>query len=423
MAREDGESASTRAKTAPDPEDPRKPDSPTDIEKPSWAYIAKKTLREFSTDHGTDLAASLTYYATLAVFPALLAFVSIIGLFGDAEKTTNQLLGFAEGLIPPSTLDVIRAPIENLAQSDSAGFALVIGILGALWSASGYVGAFSRAMNRIYGIQEGRPIWKLRPITLLVTVLAVLVAVIAAILIVLSGPIAENVADAIGLGETPLIVWNIVKWPVVAFLAVLVVAVLYYATPNVQQPKFRWMSVGSLAALLVWLIASLGFAFYAANFSNYNATYGSIGGVIVFLLWIWISNLALLFGAELDAELERGRELQAGIAAEETIQLPPRDTRVSDKQAKQHEKDVAAGRSLRKQIAPDGPPPPPQRTLSKRQLKERQEERTRERKERAAQEKGLKRATAAIHATLVTQQTSIRNPAPGKKQRKAKRRK
>lgn len=347
MAEPQGQSASEREETAQNPDDARKPDSPQELTKPSWKYVLRKTLREFSTDQCTDLAAALTYYATLALFPAMLAFVSLLGVFGNAKKTTNSLLNLASGLVPSSTLDVLREPINNLTHSPAAGLALVVGILGALWSASGFVGAFGRAMNRVYSIQEGRPIWKLRPVNLLVTVIAVVVAVIAAALIVLSGPVADQIGSALGLGPAAVLIWSIVKWPILLVLAILTIAVLYYATPNVKQPKFKWMSVGALVALLVWAIASAGLGFYAANFSSYNATYGSIGGIIVFLLWIWISNIALLFGAELDAELERGRELQAGIEAEETIQLPPRDTKKSDKAAEQHAKDIRIGRDLR----------------------------------------------------------------------------
>ncbi len=342
------EQAIEREKTAPDPEDPRKPDSPGDITKPSWLYVLRKTAREFGSDQCTDLAAALTYYGTLALFPALLAFVSLVGLVGDAQQTTDALLDLANGLMPTGMLDYLRGPIENLTTSPAAGFALVTGVIGALWSASGFVAAFGRAMNRIYAIEEGRPFWKLRPVTLLVTVVAVVLAAIAAVLIAVSGPVAEQVGSALGLGETVLTVWNIVKWPVLAAIAVIIIAVLYYATPNIQQPKFRWMSVGALVALIVWALASVGFAFYVANFSSYNETYGSIGSVIVFLLWIWIANIALLFGAELDAEIERGRQLQAGIEAEENIQLPPRDTKQSDKKAEQHAKDVRAGRRLRR---------------------------------------------------------------------------
>jgi membrane protein len=347
VAEEEGERASSRAATAVDPDDSRKPDSPAEVTAPSWKYVLRKTLREFTTDQCTDLAAALTYYGTLAVFPALLAFVSILGLVGNAKKTTNSLVSLLDGVVPAGALKSVRDILDNLTQSHAAGLTLVVGIVGAIWSASGYVNAFSRAMNRIYSIQEGRPIWKLRPVTLLVTVIALVVAVLAATLLAVSGPIAQQIGDSIGLGGAVVIVWNIVKWPILVFLAVLILAVLYYATPNLKMPKFRWMSIGSLVALLAWALASLAFVFYAANFSKYNATYGAIGGIIVFLLWAWISNNALLFGAELDAELERGRELQAGMEAEENIQLPPRDTRQSNKKAEKHEKDVRIGRELR----------------------------------------------------------------------------
>ncbi|NQX10554.1 YihY/virulence factor BrkB family protein [Microbacteriaceae bacterium VKM Ac-2855] len=339
--------SSTREKTAPEPDDSRKADSPTDITKRSWLYVAKKTLREFGADQCTDLAAGLTYYAVLALFPGLLAVVSVLGLFGAAEKTTDTVLELMQNLASPQAVEVLRGPVESLTTSPAAGIAFVTGIVGAMWSASGYVGAFGRAMNRIYGIDEGRPIWKLRPTMLGVTVFTVILIVIGALILVLSGPVASAVGDVVGLGESTLLVWNIAKWPVLGVIAVVVIAVLYYWAPNIRQPKFRWMSLGSLLALVIWLAASIGFGLYVANFSNYDRTYGSLGAVIVFLLWLWITNLALLFGAEFDAELERGRELQAGIAAEETLQLPPRDTTASDKKAKQHEQDVTDGRWLR----------------------------------------------------------------------------
>lgn len=347
MPKVQGESASKRERTAVDPDDPRKPDELSEITKRSWIYVAKKTAREFGADQATDLAAGLTYYGVLAVFPALLAFVSLVGLFGDPAETTKSLLDLAGGLVPESTVKSIDGPLKELAASPAAGLTFVVGVAGALWSASGYVAAFSRAMNRIYSIQEGRPFWKLRPVTLGVTVLAIALAVVAALLVTVTGPVAQQIGDTLHLGQTVVVVWDIVKWPVLAFLAILIVAVLFYATPNIQQPKFRWMSLGAAVALLVWVLASAGFAFYAANFASYNKTYGSIGGVIVFLLWVWISNLALLFGAELDAELERGRELQAGLKAEDTIQLPPRDTRVSDKALKTRQKDIEEGKRIR----------------------------------------------------------------------------
>jgi membrane protein len=202
-------------------------------------------------------------------------------------------------------------------------------------------------MNRVYEVDEGRPFLKLRGTMLGVTLLAVVIVALLAGMLVLSGPVSEAVGGAIGLSGTFLAIWNIAKWPVVVALVIVIIAVLYYATPNVKQPRFRWMSIGSFIALVIFILASLGFAFYVANFGNYNKTYGALGGVIVMLLWLWILNMSLLFGAEFDAEMERGRQLQAGIKAEETIQLPPRDTRKSEKLQKQEEEDIRHGRELR----------------------------------------------------------------------------
>ena len=245
-------------------------------------------------------------------------------------------------------MNLLRPPIEQLVQSPSAGVALITGALAALWSASGYVGAFGRAMNRIYEIDEGRPVWKLRPLQLVLTLAGLLLAAAVAFMLVVSGPVAEAVGNAIGAGSVAVTVWNIAKWPVILVCVVLAVAVLYYATPNVKQPKFRWISVGAGFAILMWIVASVLFGLYVANFGSYNKTYGTLAGVIVFLLWLWITNLALLFGAELDAELERGRQLQAGLPAERDIQLPPRDTRVLDKNEKAEEKDIERAEELRR---------------------------------------------------------------------------
>ena len=281
------------------------------------------------------------------MFPALLALVSLLGIFGQAEKTTAAMLEIVQGIAPGAALDVIKQPIEELASSSTAGFTLILGILTALWSASGYVGAFGRAMNRIYEVDEGRPFIKLRGAMLAVTLTTVIIVALTAAMLVLSGPVAEAVGNAIGLGGVFLTAWNILKWPVVVLLVIAVIAILYYATPNVKQPKFRWMSLGSFIALMIFVLASLGFGFYVANFGSYNKTYGAIGGVIVMLLWLWILNMSLLFGAEFDAEMERGRQLQAGIEAEETIQLPPRDTKQSDKLQVREEEDIRRGRDLR----------------------------------------------------------------------------
>ncbi len=345
---EDIESDSAeRERTAPSPDAAAKPDSPDDLARPTWGYALRKTVREFMDDQCTDLAAALTYYAVLAMFPAAIALLSLVGLVGQQQQTVDTLLQILRDIGASSAADTLEPTLTQLASSQGAGLALVIGLATALWSASGYVGAFGRGMNRIYEIDEGRPIWKLRPTMLLVTLITVVLAAIVAVGLVLTGPAAEAVGRAIGLESTAVTVWSIAKWPVLLAVVVLIVALLYYATPNVKQPKFRWISVGAIVAIVVWIVASAAFGFYVANFSSYDKTYGSLAGVIAFLLWLWITNLALLFGAELDAEMERGRQLQAGIAAEEEIQLPPRDTRKSDKAAAKQQKDIERGRRLR----------------------------------------------------------------------------
>ncbi len=324
-----------------------KPDSPTDLHKRSWKYVLQKTIREFSSDQCTDIAATLVYFGVLALFPGLIAVFSLLGVVGQSDAAASTVLDIVGQVAPGGTSETLREPIEQLASSPGAGFALVTGIVLAIWSASGYVGAFSRAMNRIYEIDEGRPFWKLKPAQLLLTVITVALVTLAALLLVLSGPVAQAVGDALGLGDVAVTVWNIAKWPVLLAVIVVILAILYYGAPNAKQPKFRWISVGAIVAIVILAIATVGFGIYIANFSNYDRTYGSLAGVIVFLLWLWIANLAILFGAELDAELERGRQLQAGIAAERDIQLPPRDTKKIEKNREQEEKDVAEGRRLR----------------------------------------------------------------------------
>jgi membrane protein len=338
--------SSTREQDKVEPEDDSKPDSPTDISGQGWLYVARKTMREFSKDQCTDQAAALTYYAVLALFPALLAIISLVSVFGQGPSTVDAIKQILSSTGAPAGGTLSKA-LTSISKTPGAGLALIIGLLSALWSASGYVGSFGRALNRVYGIREGRPVWKLRPVQLLVTLIAVVLVAIVLLSIVLSGPVATAVGKQIGIGSIPVTVWNIAKWPVMLAIVVFIVALLYYATPNIKQPKFRWISVGAIVAIVVWLVVSALFGFYVANFSSYNKTYGSFATVIVFLLWLWITNLALLFGAELDSELERGRELQAGVKAEEKVQLPPRDTKVSDKQDEKEKEDVARGRRLR----------------------------------------------------------------------------
>jgi membrane protein len=291
----------------------------------TWDTL-KRTVKEFREDNLTDWAAALTYYSVLALFPGLIVLVSILGLAGQHPQTTNALLDIVRDVGPESAVDTFRGPIEGVIDSSGgAGALLGVGLLGAIWSASGYVGAFIRASNAIYEVKEGRPFWKLRPLQIVVTLAMVLLLALIAIAIVLTGPLARAVGDVIGLGDTAVGAWGIVKWPVIVAIVMGMFAVLYYVAPNVRQPKLRWVTPGGVLAVLAWLVVSLAFGFYVANFGSYDKTYGSLGGVVVFLVWLWVSNLALLFGAEFDAELERSRELRAGLPAEESILLPPRE--------------------------------------------------------------------------------------------------
>ena len=327
-------------------------------------FLLRRTVREFLDDGGTDLAAALTYYSVLAMFPGLIALLALVGVFGQASTSVEKMLEVLSPLVSAETIERLRPTLSELATMEGAGLTLVLGLLGALWSASGYVGAFSRAMNRIYEVDEGRPFWRLRPMQIGVTVLTVLLSAVALAILIVTGPVAEAVGNAVGLGGNLVVLWDWLKWPVLALVVMVVVAVLYYATPNVSFTRFRVISAGAFVAILVWLVASVGFAVYVANFSSYNRTYGSVAGVVVALLWLWITNLALLFGAELDAELERGRQLQIGVAAEETLQLPVRDTRTIQKALARRAEDLARLRAIR--LAAAGPGDPADRPFGRR---------------------------------------------------------
>jgi YihY family inner membrane protein len=289
---------------------PPPPDSPTQMPGGSWKGVLRRTLREFKNDNLGDHAAALTYYSVLSVFPALLVLVSLIGLAG--RNTTQQLISNVGGAAPGTVRQIITNAIANLENSqNSAGALAVVGLLGALWSASGYVAAFMRASNTIYDVPEGRPIWKTLPIRIGVTALMMVLIAASAIGVVVSGGLAARTGQLLGLGSTAVAVWNIAKWPVLLLIVSLMFAILYWASPNVKQ-GFRWVTPGGLFAILLWIVASALFAVYVANFGHYNKVYGSVASVIIFLVWLWISNLAILFGAELNAELERGRAMAAG---------------------------------------------------------------------------------------------------------------
>jgi membrane protein len=286
-----------------------------------------RTIKEFRDDNLLDWGAALTYYAVLSIFPALIALISLVSLVMDPQSLIEALTDLIASVGPQSAVDTFEGPIESLARSrQTAGVLLGVGVLVALWSASGWVGAFFRASNTIYEIDEGRPFWKLRPLQLTVTLVIVLLLALLLIALVVTGPIASDVGGALGVGDTAVTVWNVVKWPVMLVVVMTMLALLYYSAPNARIPGFKWITPGGVAAVIIWLVASAGFAFYVANFGSYNKTYGTLGGVITFLVWLWLSNLAVLFGQELNAEVERSRELEQGMpGAEEEIQLPPRD--------------------------------------------------------------------------------------------------
>ena len=298
-----------------------------DLDRRSLWPALKRTVSEFQEDDLTDRAAALTYYGVLSMFPMLIVLVSLLGLFGDPQTTTQTVTDIVTELGPASAADTFTEPIESITRSEqAAGVLFVVGLVGALLAASGYVGAFIRASNKIYETDEGRPFWKLRPLQIAVTLVMVLLLAATALALVLTGPVVEAVAGPLGIGDTAVAAWKIAKWPALVLVVVTMISVLYYVAPNVKQTGFRWVTPGSVVALLLWVLASIGFAFYVANFGSYDETYGTLGGVITFLVWLWITNIAVLLGAELNAELERSRELEAGVPdAEREIQLAPRE--------------------------------------------------------------------------------------------------
>ena len=323
----------------------RAPESPTDLSKRSLFGTAKRTVKGFQDDNITDWAAALTYYAVLSIFPAMIALISLLGLIVDPATITRVITDTVRQLGPESAVDTFADPIETIATNQStAGVMLIVGVVVAIWTASGYIGAFMRAANSIYGREEGRPFWKLRPFQMLITLVLVLLAAIVVIALVVSGPVAEAIGSAVGLGDMAVTAWDYAKWPVLLVIAMFMLAVLYWSAPNAKPAGFRWVSPGAVLAIVLWVIASLGFAFYVANFGSYNKTYGALGGVIVFLVWMWITNIAVLLGAEVNAETERAREIESGVpGAEEDIKAPYRDA-PDDDEAKDKER-AAAGRT------------------------------------------------------------------------------
>lgn len=318
-----------RRSSAPPSAGLRRTVRPSGHSPPGWFAILKRAVAEFVEDGLTDRAAALTYYGLLALFPALIALVSLIGLIGDPKSTTSTLTEIIASIGPQSAVETFSGPIESIASNrGAAGFALVAGLAAALWSASAYVGAFIRASNVIYETPEGRPFWKLRPLQLLLTLAMILLFATIALALVLTGPIVDAVAEPIGVGGSAVDVWNVAKWPLVAAAFVLIIDVLYYASPNARLRGFRWVTPGNLVAIVAWIIASAAFAVYVANFGSYDKTYGTLAGFVVLMVWLWIGNLAILFGHQLNAERERSAEIEEGQpGAEEELQLEPRSER------------------------------------------------------------------------------------------------
>jgi membrane protein len=293
-------------------------------------------MTEFSEDNLTDSAAALTYYAVLSIFPALLAMISIVGLVFDPNTIIKVLTDVVSSIGPASAVDTFKGPIEGLTKSSgTAGIMLIVGIASALWTASGYVGAFMRASNVIYEVEEGRSFFKLRPLQMLVTLALVVLLALVLVSLVLTGPIAGAVGSAVGLSDAAVTAWNIAKWPVLFLVVIFMIALLYYASPNAKLGGLKTIFPGAALAIVVWLVASALFAFYVANFGSYNKTYGALGGVIIFLVWLWLTNVAILLGAELNAERERSKQLKENVpGAERELQLEERSEPKDKKKAR-----------------------------------------------------------------------------------------
>jgi membrane protein len=322
------EDRSEEGRRGPSPVDPVRADyAPEGADEGRGAFrILKRTVVELVEDNLADWAAALTYYGLLALFPALIALVAF-GLFADPAGATRTITDVVTQIGPDTAADTFSGPIESITSSSgTSGIMVAVGIAVAVWSASSYVGAFMRASNVVYETPEGRPIWKLRPLQLLITLVVLILAAITLVALVVSGPLAEAIGSAIGLSDAAVTVYDIAKWPILLGLVLTLVSVLYYASPNVKLRGFKWVTPGSVLAVVVWLLASGAFAFYVANFSSYDKTYGTLGGVVALLVWMWITNLAILFGHELNAERERALEIAEGVPrAARELQLEPRD--------------------------------------------------------------------------------------------------
>ncbi|MFZ3555622.1 YihY/virulence factor BrkB family protein [Streptomyces sp. BH055] len=309
-----------------EPRGREEPNDPTDLPARSWWAVLRRTGKEALDDELPDRAAALTYYGVLSLFPALLVLVSLLGVVG--ERATQGVLDNLRHLTPGPVRDLLNDAVEQLQdKGGSSGVVAAVSLLAAVWTASGYIAAFIRTANAVYDTEEGRPVWKLAPLRLVLTVALMVLLAASATIVVFTGPLAKRAGEALGAGDAALTTWNIAKWPVLLALMALMVALLFWRAPNVHGPGFRWLRPGSFLAVLLWLAASGGFALYVAGFGSYNKTYGTLAGVIIFLVWLWLSNLALLLGLEFDAELARQRAISGGLPEDEEPYVEPRDTR------------------------------------------------------------------------------------------------
>lgn len=310
--------------------------------------VARATVTAFLADRGTDVAAALTFYAVLAIAPAAAALLSVVGLVENRQTVVEEILGVLREVASPEIVETVGGILTRLAESGSAGLAFIVGLLVALWSASAFVTAFSRAMNTVHGVEEGRPMWVLRPLMAVLTVVLVLVAAVVAVLLVVSSDLARALGGPIGLSDTFVTVFEWARWPLVLVALVLLVSLLYHWTPNVRPSRFRLLSPGAAVAIAVILVASWGFGLYVSQFGNYDATYGALAGVVVVLVWLWICSMILVLGAELDHELLRGRQLRAGMYASERSLLPTRSTAGIEKRARASAKAAERDEKVRR---------------------------------------------------------------------------
>lgn len=340
--------------TTPEPDGAEKPSSPLHLHAPTWRYLLRRTVTDFIGHRGVDKAASLTFFSVLAIFPAGLAIMAVVGVVGDSDEVRRRLLSLFDGVAPQEVTDAADTILTSVAGTSGADVTLIVSVAVALWSSSIYVSAFGRHVNRIYGVAEGRPYWKRKPQQVALTVVLLVAVLIMIVVVMASTPVLRNLGSWLGIGDEALAVWNVARWAVFAAAAVVGIAILYKGTGNVRLPGFRWLGLGALLALLVMAAASVGFGFYVGNFARYNVTFGAFAGATIFLIWLFLVNAALLLGAEFNAQVERGRELQGGLAAEERLQLPLRDTTTIENRERAERITVHRGTLIRQ-----GRPLPP----------------------------------------------------------------